>query len=159
MSHTLWTITDDRENAVLKTANRPAVCLIEQRYFEDDYARIRSEADEWNVEVEFDEGYDYGYDCSESTRSLQYREIGDDLLIVKDGHFAGIMMHSSGTAYNKQLSVFDEFFIAFADKYTANQPVFCARTGTSFSSDDHSHWDLVCYYLRKKCDNDPKWMK
>ena len=159
MPRTLLTVTTDREASIIKTTNRPAAYLIEQTYTEEEYTAIRREADAWNVEVEFDKGEDYGYGRGDSTYSIFYREIGDDILVVRDGHFAGIVMHSSGTAFNKQLTVYDGFFIAFANKYDAKKAVLCARTGTSFSSDDHEKWDLVCYYLRKKCDNNPKWMK
>ena len=159
MSKTLLTITTDPDGAIIKTTNRPAVYLLEKEYSDEEYAAIRSEADEWNVEVEFDEGEDYGYGRGDSTYSIEYCEIGDDILVVEDGHFSGIVMHSSGKAFNKQLTVYDDFFIAFANRYDGKKAVLCARTGTSFSSDDHEKWDLICYYLRKKCDNNPKWMK
>lgn len=159
MSRTLLTITKEIEAASIKTTNHPPVRLLEKEYTAEEYAAIRREADEWNVEVEFDKGEDYGYDRGDSSYSIEYREIGDDILVAEDGHFVGIAMTSSGTAFNKQTTVYDGLYIAFAERYKGKVAVLCARTGTSFSSDNHSKWDLTCYYLRKKCDNNPKWMK
>ena len=153
MSNGLLTITTDWKNATVKTDNNPAIYLIEKEYTPEEYAAIRAEAEQWNVEIVHEDGYDYGYGRSEHNRYTSYREITDDILIVKDGHFAGIMMKSSGCSYNKRVTVYDDLFIAFASRYTPQKAVLCARQGDSFSSDDHEKWDIDQYYLRKKADN------
>ena len=89
MSNVLWTVTTDWENAHTKTDNTPAVYLTKKEYTAEEYAVIRAEADEWNVEVTRENGYDYGYGRSEYHHSIWYEEIADDILIVKDGHFPG----------------------------------------------------------------------
>lgn len=153
MSKVLWTVTTDWEIATAKTDNNPTVYLIEKEYTAEEYAAIRTEADEWNVEVKHEDGYDYGYGRSEYNYSTSYKEISDDILIVKDGHFSGIMMKSSGSSYNKRVTVYNDLYIAFTNRYTKEKAVMCAREGESFSSDDHETWDITCYYLRKKADN------
>ena len=153
MGNLLWTITTDWEKATQRTDNNPNVYLMEKEYTTDEYAVIRAEANEWNIEVEHEDGYDYGYGRSKSNRSVSHMEISDDILIVQDGHFCGIMMKSSGSSYNKRVTVYKDLYIAFAHRYTKEKAVFCARQGESFSSDDHETWDITCYYLRRKADN------
>ena len=159
MSRTLLTIAPQYVEGAITATNKPAVYLTEKEYTEEEYAIIRRETDEWNIEVEFDKGEDYGYGRGDSSYSIEYCEIGDDILVAANGHFAGIAMTSSGTAFNKQTTVYGGLYVAFAERYKGKVAVLCARTGESFSSDDHEKWDLTCYYLRKKCDNNPKWMK
>ena len=156
MSNVLWTVTADWETAAARTDNIPAVYLIKKEYTAEEYAAIRAETDEWNVEVTRENGYDYGYGRSEYHHSIRYEEISDDILIVKDGHFAGIMMKSSGCSYNKRVTVYNDLYIAFAHKYVDKKAVMCARQGDSFSSDDHETWDITCYYLRKKADSNQR---
>ena len=153
MDNILWTVTTDWEKSTLRTDNKPVVYLLKKEYSAEEYAAIRAEADEWNVEVEHEDGYDYGYESSKYNRSISYEEISDDILVVENGHFAGIMMKSSGCSYNKRVTVYNDLYIAFTRKYTSQKAVFCARQGNSYSSDDHERWDINCYYLRKKTDN------
>lgn len=153
MSSVLWTVTTDWENGGLITDNKPAVYLIEKEYTVEEYEAIRAEANEWNVEIQHEDGYDYGSGRSEYNRSVSYKEITDDILIVEGGHFAGIMMKSSGCSYNKRVTVYNDLYIAFAKKYVDKKPVSCARKGDSFCSDDHERWDIDNFYLRKKEDN------
>lgn len=153
MSKKLLTITEDYENAAVKTNNDPIAYLIEKEYSEEEYAAIRLKADEWNVEIEHEDGCNYGYGNHEFNRHIFYEEIGDDILVVQNGHFAGIIMKSSGHSYNNGVTVYNGFRVAFAEKYVDKKAVFCARCGESFYSDDHEKWDIDCYYLRKKEDN------
>ena len=152
MTHTLWTVTTDWEKAALKTDNRPTVCLVEKEYTAEEYGAIRAEADAWNVEVRHEDGYDYGYEDSRYNRSVSYREISDDILVVENAHFAGIMMKSSGCSYNKRVTVYKDLYIAFVRQYSSQKAPLCARRGDSYSSDDHERWDIDWYYLRKKTD-------
>lgn len=155
MENVLLTVTADWENATVKTDNQPQVYLVEKVYTDEEYQLIHQEAALWNVEIVHEHGYDYGYGKSEHNRSVSYKEITDDILIVSDGHFAGIMMKSSGTSYNKRVTVYNDLYIAFTHKYKDKKAVMCARQGDSFSSDDHETWDIICYYLTKAEDNKP----
>ena len=51
MGNILWTVSTDWANAMAITDNKPNVCLIKKEYTTEEYAMIRAEADEWNVEV------------------------------------------------------------------------------------------------------------
>lgn len=64
------------------------------------------------MEVTRENGCDYGYGKSEYHHSIWYEEIADDILIVKDGHFSGIMMKSSGSSYNKCVTVYNDLYFA-----------------------------------------------
>ena len=153
MANALLTITEDREKATVKTDNEPAVYLLEKEYTQEEYLAIRGEAEQWNVEIEHEDGYNYGYGRSEHNRSIFHQEIGDDILIVDNGHFAGIMIRSSGSSYNRSVTVYGDLYIAFTHGYQAKKAVLCARRGDSFYSDDHETWDIDHYYLKKKEDN------
>ena len=145
----LFTITYDSSNYHIRTDNQKPVYLIEKEYNDEEYESIRQEADNWEIECVKEEGYDYGNDRSESKRTSETRLIGDDELIVEEGHFVGAMRKSSGTSFNKRTTVYNDLYIAFIKNYK-DRKLFISRNGDSFSSDDHERWDISYYYLKKK---------
>lgn len=146
---TLLTITHDISNYQIRTDNKNPVYLIEKEYSDEDYEAILQEASLWEIECIEENGYDYGNDRYESNRVSQCRSINDDEMIIEDGHFVGVMRKSSGTSYNKRITVYNDLYIAFIKNYK-DKKLFISRNGDSFSSDDHERWDISNYYLKKK---------
>ncbi len=145
-----------KDESTIKTDDKITVYLKHAEYDDEAYAAIRKEASKWNIEVTNDYGYDYGYDERSSSTSVTHREIEDESLIVENGHFAGVLMKSSGKSFNRYTTVYNDLKAALIRNWEKDEGVFCARTGESFSSDDHSKWDYYEYYLVKKADNKRK---
>ena len=150
MSVILLTITTNEAEAKLTTDNKVPVYLKEQEYSDEAYAKIRREADVWNIQIRNSYGEDYGYGRESSTIVYMHREIDEECMIVEDGHFAGVLMQSSGTSFNKSLTVYKDLTAALVKDWEKEEGVFCARQGDSFSSDDHEKWDIYSYFLTKK---------
>ncbi len=155
MSKTLLTVADE-SNYTVKTNNNPAVYLLEKEYSDGEFESIMSMVSEWNVEIENRDGYDYGYGSEGEDVTYSHREIGEEAIVVEDGCFVGIAMRSSGSSFNKEYTQYNDLTVAFTKDYKDEKGVLCARSGSSFSSDDHETWNLYYYYLKKKVDNRQK---
>ena len=147
------TIVSGCDAFTVKTNNNPEVYLSETEYSDEDSARILAETQEWNIEVKNSEGHDYGYGRDSETITYTHKPVTEDIIVVENGHFAGVLMRSSGSSFNKEYTKYDDLVVTFIKDYIPGEGLKCARDGSSFSSDDHETWDLYFYYLKKKTDN------
>lgn len=137
-----------------KTADYIPRYFVEREYSDEAYRTIRSEADQYEIYIYSTWGHDYGYGAESSSTSENSKEIEDhQILVTEDGkHFAGVVNTSDYYSYNKVSSIESGLHTALIDDPVdrfKGYPLI-AKSGSSFSSDDHEKWDFTYYYLRKK---------
>lgn len=127
--------------------------VTEKEYSDEEFNKIRAEADKYEIFVVDSWGYDYGYGREDSSISRSTCSIEDSCIVVsKNGlHFAGVTGTSNYYSFNKVSSG------AYGMDITlCNDPVdrlypypLISKSGSSFSSDDHEKWDYTYRYLRR----------
>ena len=144
-----YTVCEEGDS-VMHTQDDQPVFLRLQTYAPDTADSIRREAADWCILCRWSEESDYGYGSSYTESGSYEKPVPDSTdaaVLVEDGRFVGVVMRSKGTAFNKVLNVYDELHAALIRDYQG-KPLFCARGGSSFSSDDHSSSSTHEYYLK-----------
>ena len=150
----LFTLCPKETPDCILASNRGCVYIVEKEYSDEIYAKIREQADAYEILVYSSWGYDYGYGSEESSTHESTKRIEDYQIIVSENglDFVGVVDTSDYYSFNKEAYSDQKLHIA-----KVNDPVdkwkgypLISQTGSSFSSDDHSKWDYTYYYLRKK---------
>lgn len=139
--------TEEEASVHTDDMNRLPLCY--KQYSSEEAEKILNEAKGWEILYTWSQGSDYGYSMSNSDSGSHTEEIKANHILVENGSFAGIVMRSEGSAFNKRMEVYDDLTTALVRNYKG-EPLLCARGGTSFSSDDHESWDTFQYYLQPK---------
>lgn len=157
MAYKLLTVTDETQEYILKTNNRFPVYLTQTEYSAEDYARILDEAQEWNIEIEHSEGCDADYDedaIPYSYSTYSHSPIEDSILVVEDGHFAGVLMLFESalpcTDFSKE---YKDLVVTFTKDYIPRGTLICARNNMSHLCSNSAKWNIYFNYLKKKVDN------
>ena len=138
----------DAEASVF-TRNPQHLPLCVRSYPPEEAERILAEAGEWEILYTWSRGSDYGYSQRDSERGSHTEEIRPEHIIAADGRFAGIVMRSEGSSFNKTAETYSDLTAALIRDYRG-EPLLCAYGGTCFDSDDHSSWDTFRYLLQPK---------
>lgn len=128
--------------------------VTEKEYSDEEYKAIRAEADKYEIYVYSSWGYDYGYGQEDSSTNEASKRIEDYQIVVsRDGqHFAGVADTSDYYGFNKESHLDKDLHVTLTDDPVGRWDDYplISKTGSSFSSDDHSKWDYTYYYLREK---------
>lgn len=126
----------------LKTIDEEGNVTLED-YEDKECRNIFIERNSYVLECVHEYGEDYGgSQCSEN-RETSYEEIIPERVLVKDGHFCGVVIQTVYDYYNGGGKVKYEDTILLIDDKNGEY----ARDGYSFSNDDHSRWGYRSYYL------------
>ena len=145
---TFITICTESEAAFF-SRDRNRLPLCRKEYPREEAEKILQGAGEWEILYRWSRGSDYGYDQRSDEKGSHTEKIRAECVLVENGCFAGVVMRSEGTAFNKRTEAFNDLTAALIRDYHG-EPLLCASGGTSFSSDDHSSWDVYRYYLQPK---------
>ena len=136
-------------DAAFFSKDRNHLPLCRKQYLPEEAEKILREAEKWEILYKWSRGSDYGYDQRSDEKGSHTEMIQAECVLVENGCFAGVVMRSEGTAFNKRTEAFNDLTAALIRDYHG-EPLLCASGGTSFSSDDHSSWDIYRYYLQPK---------
>ena len=126
----------------LKTLNRNGNTILKD-YTDREIRNIYIERNSYVIERVHDWGEDYGGSQHDEGTETTYEEIAPELILVKNGHFAGIEMLIEFDSYNGGCDDrFREVKMLIDDN-----PRAYARSGSSFSNDDHDRWDYITWSL------------
>lgn len=89
-------------------------------------------------------GEDYGGSQHDEGCKERYEEIIPERILVKDGHFAGVLILTEYEYYNGGGKTF------YKENVLPVNGGESARSGSSFSNDDHDRWNYTDYYLVKR---------
>ncbi|MDO4865820.1 MAG: hypothetical protein Q4C10_04640 [Clostridia bacterium] len=150
----LWTLCPEGTPDCLASSGACKRFITQREYGEEAFARIRAEADGYEILTVESWGNDYGYGNDEDNLREETMPVSDQRIVVsEDGaRFAGVTGESSYSEFNKSSHIEKGPRVTLTsdpvDGYR-NLPLIY-KTGSSFSSDDHSRWDYTYYYLRKR---------
>lgn len=114
-------------------------------YSEKECERIFAERDRYWIRCVHEYGEDYGGSQCEENRRVSHRKIGISRTLVRDGHFCGVVMNTKYDDYNGGCVYHANDSVLLLDR-----PGKTVKGGSSFSSDDHSHWDYMAFSIEKK---------
>lgn len=80
------------------------------------------EAKLWHIKIYESMGSDYGYGQSSLSEYDTYCEIDLNIMVVEDGHFAGVQASSNYYSYNKTGSNDESLNVALI-KYWSGEPM------------------------------------
>lgn len=124
-------------------SDEPDIYVCEKEYSDEDYARIRAQADGWRVEARNDRDDDHGYDQVSSDTWHWIGEISDKRILVKDGAFFGIIenMFRRSNFYRR----------VYVSVNTAEARHGLWRDHAGYSSDNGSYSeDTILYLIRAR---------
>lgn len=120
------------------------LCLVD--YSREACQEIFLERNSYVLRVIHSFGEDYGGSHGSDERVVRYEEIMPERVLVRDGHFCGVIIC---TEYDDMNS--------WERNQVADAVIMCdgtgsrsAKCGYSFSNDDHSRWDYTEYYLMSR---------
>ena len=129
----------------LKTINDAEIISLED-FSEEEYRDILIERNSYILRRIHEYGDDYGGSHCTDECVVTYEEIIPERILVKDGHFCGVCIYTDYDCMNGGYRRYVEETVLFADGHGAKS----ARSGFSFSNDDHSRWDYETYYLMER---------
>lgn len=107
---------------------------------------ILLERNSYVLEVRQSWGEDYGGSHHNEEEKVFYEEIIPERILVKDGHFFGVSISVEYDCYNGgQMAVYDDALLLLDNTIEIDTPR--ARSGFSFSNDDHDRWSYTDYSL------------
>ena len=128
--------------------------IIEKEYSDEDFNKIRAEADKYEILIVDSWGYDYGYGREDSSVKKTTGSIEDCRIVVSENglHFAGVTGTSDYHSFNKvSYSDYGMDVTLYNDPVDRLYPYpLISKSGSSFSSDDHEKWDYTYRYLKRK---------
>lgn len=113
-------------------------------YDEKELKEIFIERNSYVLECIHDWGEDYGGSQNDENRETYYEEIIPERILVKDGHFCGVLILTHYDYCNGSGKDYYEETALLIGKGGS------ARDGYSFSNDDHDRWNHTDYYLVKR---------
>ena len=129
----------------LKTINEAEIITLEE-YSQEEYRDILIERNGYVLRQIHEYGDDYGGSHCSDERVVTYEEIIPERILVKEGHFCGVCIYTDYDYMNGGYTKYIDESVLFTDGHGAKS----ARSGFSFSNDDHSRWDYVTYYLMER---------
>lgn len=127
------------------TSKEPDIYVSEIEYNDDEYNKIRAEADCWRIDINSYQDDDHGYDWQKSRSDLRNRPIKDEEILVKDGSFFGIITLVDRSFYSKS-STFHKGY-EYISINTAHTKHGLWKYHYGHSSDNGSSDDDTVYYL------------
>ena len=82
-------------------SKEPDIYVSEIEYSDDEYNKIRAEADRWRIDLNSYQDDDHGYEQQSSHSNSRNRPINDEEILVKDGSFFGIITSVDRSFYSK----------------------------------------------------------
>lgn len=126
----------------LKTLNGCGEVVLEE-YTAEECKCIFGERDNFVLKCIRCFGEDYGgCQCTENNDTT-YEEIIPERVLVKNGHFCGVLILTEYDFYNGGGQYEAEEVVMLSEGKEKSS----ARCGFSFSNDDHSRWNYTDYYL------------
>lgn len=114
-----------------------------EEYSDGECRRIFIDRNSYVIECIHNYGDDYGGSHCSEERETSYEEIIPERILVKDGEFCGVSILTEYDYYNGGGKVYYNETLLLLDGSGDNN----ARSGYSFSNDDHSRWSYTDYYL------------
>lgn len=96
--------------------------LMLKPYKNEEIKQIMDEAKLWHIKIYESMGSDYGYGQSSLSEYDTYCEIDLNIMVVEDGHFAGVQASSNYYSYNKTGSNDESLNVALI-KYWSGEPM------------------------------------
>lgn len=123
-------------------SDEPDIYVCEKEYSDEEYGVIRRQADNWALEVRYDNEDDHGYSQVSSSTERRVVEIADKRILVKDGAFFGIIedMYKKSNFYRR----------VYVSINTADAGHGLWRDHAGYSSDNGSSYEDTVLYLRRK---------
>lgn len=126
----------------LKTIDKKGnISLVD--YDDAECRRIFLDRNSYVLELVHRYGEDYGGSQHSEEQTVSYQEISPELILVKNGAFWGVVLLTVYDYYNGGGKIYYKENILALDGSGAGS----ARSGSSFSNDDHDRWDYIDYYL------------
>lgn len=115
-------------------------------YDKKECGNILTERNSYVLEARHCWGEDYGGSQRSDEDAISYEEIIPERILVKDGHFYGVSICVEYDYYNGgHLMVFDDAVLLLDKTIEIDTPK--ARSGFSFSNNDHDRWNYTDYSL------------
>lgn len=127
------------------TSKEPDIYVLEAEYSNDNYKKIRAEADRWRIDINSYQEDDHGYDQQSFDSELHYRPIKDEEILVKNGSFFGIISFVDRSFYSKSSSFYKRYEYVSVDTADIRHGLWKYHYG--HSSDSSSSSDDEVYYL------------
>lgn len=127
------------------TSREPDIHVGEKEYSEDDYKKIRAEADRWRIDLDAYREDDHGYDQNSAESEKYCRPIKDEEILVKDGAFFGIIALVSRSFYSKNPTFHKGY--EYVSIHTAKKKHGLWQYHYGHSSDSSSSSSDTVYYL------------
>ena len=123
-------------------SDEPDIYVCEKEYSDEEYSKIRAQADTWAVEVRYDDEDDHGYSQVSSNTTRRLVAISDERILVKDGAFFGIIenMYKKSNFYRR----------VYVSVNTADAGHGLWKDHAGYSSDNGSSYEDTVLYLRHK---------
>ena len=132
------------------TSKEPAIYVSEAEYNDDEYKKIRAEADRWRIDIRSYQDDDRGYDQQDSHGDSCNRPIKDEEILVKDGSFFGIITLVNRSFYSKSPTFHKGYEYVSINTAPIRHGLWTYHYG--HSSDNGSSDDDEVYYLHPLCE-------
>jgi len=126
-------------------SKEPDIYVSEIEYSDDEYNKIRAEADRWRIDLNSYQDDDHGYEQQSSHSNSRNRPINDEEILVKDGSFFGIITSVDRSFYSKSPTFHKGY--EYVSINTAHIKHGLWKYHYGHSSDDGSSSDDEIYYL------------
>lgn len=127
------------------TSEEPDIYVSEIEYNDDEYNKIRAEADRWRIDLNAYQDDDHGYEQQSSHSNSHNRPIKDEEILVKDGSFFGIITRVDRSFYSKSPTFHKGY--EYISINTAHMKHGLWKYHYGHSSDNGSSDDDTVYYL------------
>ena len=127
------------------TSEEPDIYVSEIEYNDDEYNKIRAEADCWRIDLNAYQDDDHGYEQQSSHSNSHNRPIKDEEILVKDGSFFGIITRVDRSFYLKTPTFHKGY--EYVSINTAHMKHGLWKYHYGHSSDNGSSDDDTVYYL------------
>ena len=149
----MFTVSEIKTDRIVKgspqypmwSSKEPDIYVLEKEYNNDEYNKIRAEANLWRIDLNSYQDDDHGYDQQSSHSSSHHRSIKDEEILVKVGSFFGIITLVDRSFYSKS-STFHKGY-EYVSINTAQIKHGLWKYHYGHSSDDGSSDDDMVYYL------------
>lgn len=126
-------------------SKEPDIYVLTIEYNDDEYNKIRAEADRWRIDLNSYQDDDHGYDQQGSHSDSNTMPISDEQILVKDGSFFGIIALVDRSFYSKS-STFHKRY-EYVSINTAHIKHGLWKYHYGHSSDNGSSSEDTVYYL------------
>ncbi len=131
-------------------SKEPDIYVCEIELNDDQYQKIRAEANRWIIDLNAYQDDDHGYDQQSSHSNSLSRPIKDEEILVKDGSFFGIITLVDRSFYSKSPTFHKGY--EYISIHTAHMKHGLWKYHYGYSSDDGASSDDDIYYLRPLSD-------